>query len=109
MLSPYFASHWPISEPLDLPRLDAAVGHGADVEQQVAVAADRVDQHVKTLLQRLQLIVRLPRPLLTDRHAGFPRPFGLQFADGLLRRVVVAGAAGAVVDHDVGLKRADPA
>ena len=29
-----------LAQPLDLPRLDPAVGHRADVEQQVAVAAD---------------------------------------------------------------------
>ena len=59
-------------EPFHLLRFDPSIGHRADVEQQVAVAADDAQQRLQALHARFRGVVRFPRPLLCDRHAGFP-------------------------------------
>src|SRR4030042_3023389 len=105
-------------QPFDLPRLDLPVRHGADVKQKIAVTADDLHKRIDTLLERFELIVRFPRPLLADCHAGLPGPLCLECADSLLRRVVIPGVlvnllrcafhalpalADAVVDDQTGL------
>src|SRR5258708_6834364 len=43
---------------------------------------------------------------MANRHAGFPWPVILVLTDALLRGVVIPGRAAAVIDDEVGLKRA---
>ena len=64
MLSPYLLQPVAdLAEALGLARLDPPVGHGVGVQGQVAVAAGAGHQHVDALLERLDLVVGLPRPL----------------------------------------------
>src|ERR1039458_4510189 len=56
-------------QPAHLARLDPAIRHRADVEEQVAVAARATDQRLQAFLEGFHLVIRLPCPLLADRRS----------------------------------------
>ena len=87
--------------------LDDAGGHGADVEEEIAIAADGLDEDADAVGGGLEGVVGFPGPGGAEGHAGLPGAGVLEGADDLLGGVVVGGEAAAVVDHDVGLKLAD--
>ena len=86
---------------------DSAIGHWADVEEEIAVSADYTDERVDALLERFHPVVGLPGPLVADGHAGFPGAVVLEFADFLFGGVVVGGESCAIVYDDVGLEGPD--
>ena len=94
-------------QPPDLSRLDAAIRHGTNVEQQVAVPARTGNQRLEALLKGFHVVVRLPGPLFADGDATLPGAVVLELADALFGRVEILRQAVPVVDEDARLQLAD--